>query len=92
LKIYKKEAHAFIIIPRPEIPDCLLPDEKEENPKGKGGEIPVEFRDFKDVFDLTRAAALPHHQHFDHLIPLMENTIPPYSGLYILLKIKLKAL
>jgi len=61
LKICKKEAYAFMIVPRLEIPDCLLPDEEEENPKGKGGEIPVELRDFEDVFDFIRAAALPHH-------------------------------
>jgi len=61
LKICKKEAYAFMIVPRPEIPDCLLPDEEEENPKGKGGEIPVELRDFEDVFDLTRVAVLPHY-------------------------------
>jgi len=69
-----------------------LPDEEEENPKGKGGEIPIELRDFKDVFDLTRAATLPHHQHFNHSIPLMENTTPPYSGLYALSRIELEAL
>jgi len=92
LKTCKKEAHTFIIIPRPEIPDYLLPDEKEENPKGKGGEIPIELRDFKNVFNLTQAATLPHHQHFNHSIPLIKNTTPPYSSLYTLSRIKLEAL
>jgi len=69
-----------------------LPDEEEENPKGKGGEIPIELRDFKDVFNLTRAAALPYYQHFDHSIPLIKNTTPPYSSLYALLRIELEVL
>jgi len=50
-----------MIVPRLEIPDCLLLDEEEENPKGKGGEIPVEFRDFEDVFDFIRVAVLPYY-------------------------------
>ena len=75
-----------------EIPDCLLLDEEEENPKGKGGEIPIEFRDFKNIFNLIQVVTLPHYQYFNYLIPLMENTIPPYSNLYILLKIELKVL
>jgi len=92
LKICKKEAYAFIIVPRPEILDYLLLDEEEENPKGKGGEIPIELRDFKDVFDLIRVAVLPHYQHFNYSIPLIENIIPPYSNLYVLLRIELEVL
>jgi len=61
LKICKKEVYAFIIISRPEIPNCLLLDEKKENPKGKGGEIPIELRDFKDIFNLIRVATLPYY-------------------------------
>ena len=75
-----------------EISDYLLPNEKKENPKGKGGEIPIKLQDFKNIFNLTQATILPHHQHFNHLIPLIKNTTPPYNNLYILLKIKLKVL
>ena len=82
----------FIIIPRLEIPDYLLLDEEEENFKGKKGEIFIKFRDFKDVFNLIQVVVLPYYQYFNYLIPLMENIIPLYSNLYILLKIKLKIL
>jgi len=74
------------------IPDCLLLNEEEKNPKGKKGEIPIELQDFKDIFNLIRIAILPHYQHFNYSIPLIENTIPPYSSLYALSRIKLKAL
>jgi len=61
LKICKKEVYTFIIIPRLEILDCLLLDEEEENPKGKGGEILIKLRDFEDVFNLIRVATLPYY-------------------------------
>ena len=44
-----------------EILDYLLLDEEEENLKGKGGEIPIKFRDFKDVFNLIQVAILPYY-------------------------------
>ena len=82
-----------MIMPRPEIPDCVLPGEEEEaKTKGKGGEWPVELMDFKDVMDLSKAAILPHHHQFDHSIPLMENTTPPFGGLYPLSRVELEAL
>jgi len=92
LKACKNEPHAFMIIPRPDVPDCLLPGEEEEKPKGEENDLPEEIGEFADVMDLTKAAMLPHHQHFDHSIPLMPGTTPPYSGLYPLSRIELEAL
>jgi len=40
-----------MIVPRSEILNYLLLNEKEENLKGKGGEIPIKFRDFEDIFN-----------------------------------------
>jgi len=61
-KFCKKKAYIFIIIPRLEIPNCvLLGKEEEVKIKGKGGKWPVELIDFKDVMDLSKVAILPYY-------------------------------
>jgi len=43
----------FIVVPRNNILDYLLPNEEEEKSEGLGGELPIELSNFKDVIDLN---------------------------------------
>ena len=46
--------------------------------------VPVEYKDFADVFDKKLANKLPPHQSFDHTIPLVEGKVPPFGPIYSL--------
>ena len=54
--------------------------------------IPPEYADFADVFSKDSASVLPPHRPYDHQIPLLPGTSPPFGPLYPLSEVELKAL
>ena len=54
--------------------------------------IPVEYKDFHDVFSKANSEKLPPHRPYDHQIPLLPDTQPPFGPIYSLSEIELKAL
>ena len=44
--------------------------------------LPVEYHDFLDVFDRTKADVLPPHRPYDHKIQLEGDERPPHSRIY----------
>ena len=44
--------------------------------------IPVEFKEFSDVFSKVSADRLAEHSQYDHTIPLEPNTKPPFGRIY----------
>ena len=54
--------------------------------------IPVEYSSYVDVFDKDMSEILPPHHPYDHQIPLMPNTAPPYGPIYSLSEPELKVL
>jgi len=54
--------------------------------------IPLEYRDYADVFSKVKASELPPHHDYDLKIELKEGTSPPLGTLYSLSLVKLSAL
>lgn len=55
-------------------------------------EVPVELREFEDVFSTEGAGRLPEHHHMEHAIDLTEGAQPPYGPLYNLSQAELETL
>jgi len=53
-------------------------------------EIPKEYHDFSDVFDEKASNQLSPHRPYDHKIPLLPNTNPPFGPIYSLSELELK--
>ena len=64
----------------------LLETTSKENP------IPPEYERFRDLFDKAKADVLPEHSKYDHSIPLVEGSTPPYGPIYGLSELELKTL
>jgi len=54
--------------------------------------IPLEYRDYADVFSKAKASELPPHRDYDLKINLEEGTSPPLGTLYSLSLVELSAL
>jgi len=54
--------------------------------------IPLEYRDYADVFSKAKASELPPHRNYDLKIDLEEGTSPPLGTLYSLSPVELSAL
>jgi len=54
--------------------------------------IPLEYRDYADVFSKAKASELPPHRDYDLKIELEEGTSPPLGTLYSLSLVELSAL
>ncbi|RYP44155.1 hypothetical protein DL768_009354 [Monosporascus sp. mg162] len=44
--------------------------------------LPSEYQDYRDVFDVSLAGALPQHHHMEHRIDLEEGKTPPWGPIY----------
>ncbi|KAI5449330.1 hypothetical protein NCC49_004831 [Naganishia albida] len=66
----------------------LLPVVAEATPQP----IPQEYADFAKVFSKKEADKLPEHTAYDHSIPLMPGTTPPFGRLYQPLERELKSM
>lgn len=55
-------------------------------------DVPLPYRDYLDVFSEVEANKLPEHRSFDHRIPLIPGTTPPYGPIYSLSATEQKAL
>jgi len=54
--------------------------------------VPLEYRDYADVFSKAKASELPPHRNYDLKIELEEGTSPPLGTLYSLSPVELSAL
>jgi len=54
--------------------------------------VPLEYRDYADVFSKAKASELPPHRNYDLKIDLEEGTSPPLGTLYSLSLVELSAL
>ena len=54
--------------------------------------VPLEYRDYADVFSKAKASELPPHRDYDLKIKLEEGTSPPLGTLYSLSPVELSAL
>jgi len=54
--------------------------------------VPLEYRDYVDVFSKAKASELPSHHDYDLKIDLEEGTSPPLGTLYSLSPVKLSTL
>lgn len=59
---------------------------------GPGINVPREYQEYKDVFDIIAAGMLPDHHHMEHKIELEPDKEPPWSPVYPLAEPELKAL
>ena len=46
--------------------------------------IPLEYKEFHNVFSKETARQLPEHRVYDHRIPLQEGAVPPFGPVYSL--------
>ena len=74
-----------------EIISTTLEEIKQENNE-LNIELPIEYQDFQDIFDKKASEILPPHRPYDHKIPLLPNTQPPFGPIYSLSEIELKTL
>ena len=63
--------------------------EKTEDPAVK---LPVELKDYRDVFSPKEAEKLPPHRPYDHNIKLEDGKIPPWGPLYPMSRVQLATL
>jgi len=54
--------------------------------------VPLEYRDYADVFSKAKASELPPHRDYDLKINLKEGTSPPLGTLYSLSLVELSTL
>jgi len=54
--------------------------------------VPLEYRDYVDVFSKAKASELPPHRDYNLKIELKEGTSPPLGTLYSLSPVELSAL
>ena len=54
--------------------------------------LPIEYSDFVDVFSKESSKKLPPHRPYDHRIPLLPDSQPPFGPIYPLSEIELKEL
>jgi hypothetical protein len=62
----------------------------EEN--GLRQQVPKAYWEYLDVFSKSNADELPPHRSFDHQIPLLTSTTPPFGPIYSLSENELKVL
>ena len=67
-------------------------EEIQNNPNEEPIELPIEYINFKDVFDKKASDTLPLHRSYDHQIPLLPDTQPPFGPIYSLSELELSAL
>ena len=77
-------ASSIISLPSPEFEDTL--------PKNIHELVPKEHHQHIPIFSAEEANTLPLHGPFDHSIPLMPNSTPPYGPIYSLSPVELEAL
>src|SRR6185312_1348147 len=68
------------------------PELDDDAPVPVSGCVPSQYHDFLDVFSKEAADQLPPHRSYDHKIPIMENSNPPFGPIYSLSEVELKAL
>ena len=54
--------------------------------------LPTEYNDFAHIFSEVASEKLPPHRPYDHSIPLLPDTTPPYGPIYSLSELELGAL
>lgn len=66
--------------------------ENKNNNNKEIHEIPKEYIDFKDVFSESDSNKLLPHRTYDHKIPLLPDTQPPFGPLYSMSELELTEL
>jgi hypothetical protein len=54
--------------------------------------LPEEYKEFADIFSRKEADKLPEHRHYDHRIPIPEDSMPPFGPMYRHSPVELEAL
>jgi hypothetical protein len=54
--------------------------------------LPAEYNDFAHIFSEVASEKLPPHRPYDHSIPLLPDTTPPFGPIYSLSELELGAL
>ena len=54
--------------------------------------LPTEYNDFAHIFSEVASEKLPPHRPYDHSIPLLPDTTPPFGPIYSLSELELGAL
>jgi hypothetical protein len=66
--------------------------EEMDAPVDPAVKLPVELKDYCDVFSPKEAEKLPPHRPYDHDIKLKDGTTPPWGPLYPMSRIQLETL
>lgn len=69
-----------------------IPEFEPEIPSNVDSIVPEEYHAYLEVFSIEKSNTLPNHSSYDHFIPLLENTTPPYGPIYSLSETELSAL
>jgi len=59
-------------------------------PTHDGGHIPVQYKDYVDIFSSDRAKTLAPHRQIDHVIDMLPSFNIPYGRIYNPSEVKLK--
>jgi hypothetical protein len=87
MSMYARQGLAVHEVSLRQVEDAL-----KEKPEDPAVELPVELKDYQDVFSPKEAEKLPPHQPYDHDIKLKGSQTPPWGPLYPMSRVQLTAL
>jgi hypothetical protein len=89
LTLHKKKKLEVFSLSLYEINQALKASGEKVDPRKV---VPEHFHEFLHLFDKVKADQLPPHRPYDHTIPLVEGTTPPYGPLYSMSRNELVAM